>query len=1016
MFVNSDDISKAENAVSGGSAPQDLASAEGVLGKGYTGKGKSKQKFSAQIKGMLRGKKKPALFGGGVAGFIIAMFFFIGSLVPYELSHFEKVLHKYESEIVQHIQNRNNNKIWNRFLKSTNGQKESEVAAAEEQVAQDNADAARQGSEPVAGEPVTEGLDQLDISALAPALEQEGYKVKTTSGPNGGVELLDETKGGEDVSETGISALDYGERVDKAVPVFDTEVLTEENPMDTSESGISHSFLDNTHETPDETQEEIAKDVRNEELRMTQEGATTAELAAAPASEDEQSNSSNDAYVEATSGPATAQTGAPESDSKTGDSNIDNAEEEITNQIESGTSPSDALKSVGDGLKSSLTDPTNLSLGFLNDACNIVKVISAAYKAHLVQILDLLARHGGLLLTAASKLQQGKLTGSQVNGLMNGINNNAFDPNSPSDQFYGPKGPVTITDPTHSAAYRRATGEPIVTDPHNVNYTPDITNSSNPKGNTIGNVTQKIKGNTAFSAICTSVNYINTAFIVSQVISIFTLGADEGISVALKEALSALVAAVGQIALSDFITSIVIKELLPYFTTYAISGIENGVQWINNSDAGLNVTNNNYARRTGSIPQAPATAGQIQQKANNEPISTVASGSFGGRLFALSDPYSLVSKIFDNMPWGVASAFSDITNYFTNIPQNLTHSLASIFSPNFAWADANPANSDPGLPYGTIEYATTDKAIGRYDPIANEAYLYSEVQIPCTTTGAPCSVKIPRISMLGDPTGQMNGFNGYNDPNGYVDNVNGDSNANHQCNLYEKQHQGAPMPACFTDLMHCFVDSYDVIMENRTENGKQTGYNAQGSGYTPDLDFNGPGATYANPVVKDSHGQYNNSQHNYPSADMFCGDIGNMETTYMADEPGLKHDMAILDGTATGKLEYIPGNLQIAQIYMYYVNGTQHYVDANGRSYWFFGQAVNTNGYPIDPWGVAENICYPNPGCAPPPHAYANYSSIISQVNDDFNHYRQYLLDLNSVAGLENQVCLPSNKASYCPS
>jgi hypothetical protein len=280
--------------------------------------------------------------------------------------------------------------------------------------------------------------------------------------------------------------------------------------------------------------------------------------------------------------------------------------------------------------------------------------------------------------------------------------------------------------------------------------------------------------------------------------------------------------AAGTISFQFTLQHVIIPAILKYFTPIGLDGLENSTQWLNNSDAGLNLASNNYARSVGANPVTNTTAGQIADEATQEQDVAESHLPWVDRTLALSNSESLASRLLTHVPIGLASTINEAVNYLMTIPTTLVHDLSTIMDSR-AFAATTPPT--PGVVYGITQYAFTDNELGKYDPIANEQYLFTNL---VTFNGKTTQ----RIANLGNP-------------NTAAVNTSGDeldSSGNLQT----------------SDLLHCYLDSYSDLQEvTKLGTGIDTncyvpgGYNLGDYDYTtnPPLDASGQDAALDSTIV-----------------------------------------------------------------------------------------------------------------------------------------------------------------------
>jgi hypothetical protein len=446
-------------------------------------------------------------------------------------------------------------------------------------------------------------------------------------------------------------------------------------------------------------------------------------------------------------------------------------------------------------------------------ACSYEKAIKTAAKDRIPTIVSLLIRHGATLLSLADQLKSGHITGNEVNSTMEMLNGNPSAKVSNTD-----KG--TANDDTlpfsASATWQQAIGNP------NAAASPSILASALPTSN---------GAQAVFDDLDSIVQDTGMGHVCSILTSPFSIVLQLGVG------LGELVTNIGDFGATEFAQATastafiltmqykVLPEIIQYFTPINLSGAENSVQFMNNSGAGINLASNDYARSLGGEPLSDSDADSIAMESTQEDQIAEANLPWTQRVFSMDNPNSLISNIALDMPVSLGQTVSKVGDYFMQLPSALMRAVGSIFSGHIALAQS--ADSNPGTLYGVTQYGFTDSELtAQQDPIVNEQYLYSDVDVPAqictpvtttvtttvnkvvtkktvtTTTCVPTTYPVQRIAALGNP----NTATVQADYNGIVGN-------SVELNTTEPQWQNGDTTTK-EDLLHCFDDGYTALQEN----------------------------------------------------------------------------------------------------------------------------------------------------------------------------------------------------------
>ena len=465
---------------------------------------------------------------------------------------------------------------------------------------------------------------------------------------------------------------------------------------------------------------------------------------------------------------------------------LNQAEATVKNAEASGSTGPEALAKAMSDLKDKVTKGFFI-VGLVATLCQIEESIDKAAVTRVPEIMSLLIRHGATLLSLTSEKNAGTLTAGQVNGVMTMLEG---DPTAPLNS--NASKPFSA-----SAAWQRATGGITNTNPKDINtasYTPDISPASLPvanAGQSIVTEVQSVLNFTGISTICSALTS-SFGFLIQGAFGIIQIFADIS-SVGLAQVVTSSAFMGGQ----TFLSNVVVPQVLQYFSPIGLNGKESSVQWLNNSDAGLNLAFGTYSRRLGALPQTNSEANTLTSQAQTAQTIADSEQSFSNRMFAISNPDSLVSHLANYLPVGIGSDISSFEGYFSSLPSILEHTVADIFGNHSALAATTPTN--PGQPYDITQYGLASNQIEQFDPIANEQNLFT----PRTFRDNNVTYSFKPIDALGNP-------------NTLVVNTNGDELASNGTQLETN------------DLLHCFVDSYATIYTMYVQD--QPGSNCSGIG------------------------------------------------------------------------------------------------------------------------------------------------------------------------------------------
>jgi hypothetical protein len=710
------------------------------VGRGYSNKKDKPSKTKLVIKGIGKYKKGIATGGGG-GGIMVALIFAILAFVPFELVHIEKNILNYESKIEQRFENKAASDIMQKVMNRAN--KKAAASRAEDSQ-----------TEAKNGETLASEMDSFDITS--PQIIDDLGKVGITVSINpttGAFEGIKDSAGNDITGEVATNDTLFN-NIEAQLPEWQAGQLESFRSLMVDHAGASFRALPDT--AGDNVEKTIVDNVTN--------GADPLEIATA-STEEQGKPAPNDTST------ATAQSYANATNEAGQLGTAEAAAEAAANAGESGTAAVEAgVSSFGSSLGNPLLLSTVASTG-----CGLIKDVTIASKDRVPTIMKLLMRHGTLLISLADQLKTGHITSSEVNQTMKLLNGTPGLLNSD-----GTKSEASLPF-SSSAAWQNITGN-----------TGGITidKTSLPTKNTGTKIVNDINSalNESHANLVCSVENSPFGFVANGFAGVVQVAAD-GFSLGSAQ----VVIIAGNVAAMATIHYVVLPEIIKYFTPFGINGSEDAVQFLNNSDAGLNLSFNDYARRLGANPVTSSTASNLVAEANKSQIQTEAQQSWVNRTFALSNPLSLVSRVVSGLPIGISSMSTSIMNYFTSIPVSLFHNFSAVFLPKSYAAVPTTA---PGEAYGITQYAFTDNEVNKYDPISNEQYLFGSVSAGGNS--------VRRIDALGNP-------------GTYTDSPAGDSNNN--------------------DLMHCYVDSFADIEKADPNTGADQYCGSVG---TYDSDSNSP--------------------------------------------------------------------------------------------------------------------------------------------------------------------------------
>lgn len=682
------------------------------------------------------GHRKAAIGGiGGILGLLLVVLGF-GGIVSYELVNIEKTLIKYETKVEAYVEKKTSQNLLQNIIcwQKSGGCKSSEDSTDDA----DKPTAAEEAAAEANDETLTEDMDSFDLTS--PAVEADFAKAGLTVEASGGKLTGIDDSSGADVSEVVGSNDNVMAQVDTGLDDYDVGQEISFRPTMSAEFDSSWDILSDT--PTDNAQEDIEN--------VDTHGADNSQIDGIIDAEDENTAPNQNAGTNANT---------QYSDGEAQSTELNNAINAEETTLQSDLAAGDSTVQADEDAEAAGVAEFNLGSSLLvstvaSDVCDVKEAADAASNKRVPEIISLLIRHFTTLISLADQLKSSRVTTNEVDSTMSLYNG---DPTAPA-------GSEASKPFTSSAAWQRATGGQVDSDQNDADYTPDIKASAIPSAiagtkivSLVDSISSKIGGNLVCAVENSKFGGIANFFggIVQLVSDDFSFG------------LTQVAAVASIVGIQQLLQHEVIPAILEYFTPIGLNGGEDSVQQLNNSDAGANLATNNYSRSMGGVSETDATATTQYNAANNQVLAEDAQLPLTDRLFSIDDPYSLVSHFFDELPLGFTSTMASLSSYFTDLPSILSHSIASVFSPYRAFA---AAATDPGEPYGVTQYSFSNSDITKYNPVANEAYLFGTTPYsPITYNGKTAS----RIEMLGNP-------------NSYVPSTGGDPNNN--------------------DLLHCFVD------------------------------------------------------------------------------------------------------------------------------------------------------------------------------------------------------------------
>ena len=405
--------------------------------------------------------------------------------------------------------------------------------------------------------------------------------------------------------------------------------------------------------------------------------------------------------------------------------------------------------------------------GIIAGICSLQQMANDAANTGYIDRTMQLIRNGNVLFTQMAQLYTGH--GLDMNKL--GQTMAQFNGDSTAS-----KDSLDRKGWDQSAAAQRITGQPVDTQETlasgkaNPNFTPDLSEASNPDGFMLQKVVDHVNALFSFipgvNLVCAAVTSVAGVIFggiefIAEAIS--TAGVGDAVVLALKTA--------AMLALQ----LVVIPKVLAAAANLAITGTENSVDFFNNADAGALLSAQDYQRSYGGRQISDNEQIALVDESKQEQIQVAQAKGWFYRILDLNNIHSVASNVLMKVPTSTYSAVAALTN----MPTRFTASLGVIFFGSFrpAYA-ATPASINP---YKFQFYGFTQAEIDKYpDPIANEEYLAAQVP----GQPAPADGGKTRLSVLGNSS------------------------------TYTPADGDDPNTA---DLMHCFVNKFRAPADLQTD-------------------------------------------------------------------------------------------------------------------------------------------------------------------------------------------------------
>ncbi len=657
------------------------------------------------IKFILKHKGSSALsaISIGSIAFLLLSGGFLGLV---ELQNLEKLLIGETQKIERHMEKTAAQKIFKliacknfggRSFASTFGCKGAEENTTDSQTA------AEEQAATAEGEKLTSEVDQVKLNdpAVDHNLRANGIDVQAAS--NGDVVALKDANGASITDSELNSDVGLSEDLNNAMPEQSVTLINDAEPV-LAEDGVDFNGIS---ATPTESEAEIDKTIEAD----VQSGVIDEGLTPASTSSEKNPTATDQASVDTQNA-------------------VENSVKAAQDTLNSGGSDATALAAGESAFN-------NLGKGLFGGAiatavCSVYKAAENGATKRVVTITQLLMRHSGLLFSLADQGKVGNPSSKTVDSFMKIIHSK----NSKGQSY------------EQSVGYAKSAGLSLSSKNTDVQISSlPVANSGTKLVNEASSIVNSFGGGAACNVLTSS-----WGGLIQGALGVFQMIGDIGSLGTLQIAISG----VGAGVLYE-IQHTLVPDIVKYFTVVGISGIENGVSWINNAFLGSFISSDRIAQSLGGLPMVNSAANSVAAIASAEQAKQAASQPLATRLFAFSNPNSLISKLLFYIPTSSTNLFGSLTNYLTGFSSNLFGNLASVFMPTKIYAATN--TQSPGAPYGITTYGLTDAQVTKYEPIQNEQFLYQQDHITLHDINHT-TLYLKRITLTGNP---------YDFPNGQID-------------------------------------------------------------------------------------------------------------------------------------------------------------------------------------------------------------------------------------------------------
>jgi len=719
-----------------------LGKKSSLTGSGLKAAGNTNPVIKAALK-VSKHKKGLGIGGSAVVGLLLIIVVGIGGIITHEINVIEEDLLNYEGKAMEYMEYRAARSLLEditcRKLEGSAAEAQGCAAANSEEGDNSEADKLAEDSKL----PMTEELDDFSFSdspELIDSLQNQGISIAENA--NGGFSHFYNTDTGSPITASDLDDPAVAARFQAAIP--DWEVSQENVFRSLMERDVGADFGG------------LASDTTNTDQQVVDE--VTGET-----------NDSTDPAIDAQNVEAEVgvketgkQTTDKETGKQTGDSAAKAAKEDAETLADDGES-SGILDGLFSGVSNALHFNFKVIAGFGNEDladslghgalintaivmfCDLKNAVSKASASRIPEIIGLLVRHTTTLVSVADESKvPGKLSGKQIStftGLFNG--DPKANPNSKNPSEREAALPFD-----RSAAWQRISNNAsaINNNPNDVSsYTPEIATASLPVENAGTKLVNEINGflGGGVNFVCKVDNGV-----VGDIISL-GLGAAQAVAGSFSVGLSQALITAGIGGAFAFIHYVLLPKVEEYFTPILLYGLEDSVQWMNNADAGGNLAFNMFSERLGGKPLTNNQAVALAAEGTKTEQIAQAQKPLYDRLFAFSDPESLVSKIIVDLPMSKVGMMYSAANAIIKSPIMLITNFGDLIGGARAYA-LTPTN--PGQPYGITQYGFTPSEINKYNPIVNEEFLYN-------TKIRYGSISENLISLLGNPNNYPNSTN-----------------------------------------------------------------------------------------------------------------------------------------------------------------------------------------------------------------------------------------------------------------